>query len=530
MLLGMLASQSQAQWAWAKSIGISGTTVWSAGAIGNNGDFYFGGVSDKLAGTQVRGFVMARYSDTIASKWSTKILGGSAAYAGETCLGVDSAGGSYLMDKFSITALTLPDTTQVTYTGACYFVSRYQPDGKLAWCKKLVVGRVLRFQVMSDGTLGIAANGIAKSYIFGNDTIPGSPTGSESYLIEVKPDGSIGRSFGTSDASAFTMFYFQWTEPGKVFTVGTDVASPGVYNYHRGMFALTAKTFTEDGTPLKMIAAPYGFRWEDNGFPNSPTTVMEPASGHIFALMSGVNDSPILNSTDTLIKQTNTQVKDGYVVELDAQMKVVRKVHLTNPLQLAVRDSQVAVTAIVRATSDFGFVTPDTTIKITLKTQNNDGLVLYVMDRNFKYKKHGLVEGTAQATLAPNAILLDANGGAYLSLQAGRDLNYQGLPSMSRGYVLGTMVSKLGIAPASLAHMAKGVEAQIRMEAGGRLILDRPGSYRYTLSTLKGEQVAAGKGMGRSVCDVSRAPLGMYLLTLKGSAGASSQLVRKLEQ
>ena len=231
------------------------------------------------------------------------------------------------------------------------------------------------------------------------------------------------------------------------------------------------------------------------------------------------------------VKAENTAtVKDGYVVELDAQMKVVRKVHLTNPLQLAIRDSQVAVTAIVRATSDFGFVTPDMTIKITLKDQNNDGFVLYVMDRILHYKKRGLVEGTAQATLAPNAILLDAKGGAYFSLQAGRDLNYQGLPSMSRGYVLGTMVSKLGIAPASLAHRAKGLDAQIRTAAGGRLMLDRPGSYRYTLTTLQGGQIVAGKGAGSSVCDVSRAPLGMYLLTLRGREGTSSQVVWKLER
>lgn len=142
--------------------------------------------------------------------------------------------------------------------------------------------------------------------------------------------GGIGRSFGTSDATAFTMVYYQWTEPRKVFGIGAEVAGPGLNNYHRGMFALDAKTFTEDWTPLKAVGAAYAFRWEDNGFPNSPTTVLEPASGHVFALMSGVGSNVVLSATNTLIQQTNTKVKDGYVVELDAQMKVVRKVRLTN--------------------------------------------------------------------------------------------------------------------------------------------------------------------------------------------------------
>src|SRR5438046_5179318 len=90
-------------------------------------------------------------------------------------------------------------------------------------------------------------------------------------------------------------------------------------------------------------------------------------SGHLFVLMSAIDGNIALNLTDTIYAQTSTQIRDGYVVELDDQMKVVRKIHLTNPVQLAVRDSQVVVTAWARGTADYGFVTPDTTIKITRK-------------------------------------------------------------------------------------------------------------------------------------------------------------------
>ena len=129
-LIGAWASEAKAQWEWAKSVGVSGTTYWGAAALGKDGDFYVGGMSDKLPGAQVRGFVMARYSDSVAAKWNTKLLGGTGANIGLTTLGVDSAGGSYMVDKWGTTPLTLPDSTQITHIQPTYFVSRYLPDGK----------------------------------------------------------------------------------------------------------------------------------------------------------------------------------------------------------------------------------------------------------------------------------------------------------------------------------------------------------------------------------------------------------------
>ncbi|GEM_PF-4959773 len=529
MFLGVLASESKAQWAWAKSVGISGTTVWGASVIGDDGSFYFGGVSDKLAGNPVRGYVMAKYGDTVAAKWNTKLLGGIAAYAGETCVGVDTAGNSYMIDKFRDTPLILPDTTKISYTAPCYFVSKYLPTGTLAWCKRLVVSRFSRFQVMSDGTVGLQAIGVGKFLLFGTDSIVTVPN---NYFIEIKPDGAIGRMVQESDVTPNAFVFAQWTGPGKLFAVTTEgFAGNPISKYHRGSANLDAKTFTDDGTPLTVDSPPNTFRWENTGFANSPTTSYESKSGHLFVLMSAINGDPKLNAKDTIMRQTNTQVRDGYVVELDDQMKVVRKVHLTNPLQLAVRDSQVVVTAWVRATSDFGFVSPDTTIKITLKNANNDGLVTYVMDRNLKYKTHGLVEGRNQAVPTPNTTMIGPDGGVFLSLAATSDLTFQGLPILNRGTAEGVVIAKLGIAPpASIAPGAKSLRSRIQLNPmGNTLTIDQPGAFRYRLTNLLGAPVASGSGNGYAVCDVSRLPQGMYSLTLAGNGTASHHLIRKID-
>lgn len=524
-----LASESHAQWAWAKSVGISGYTVWGAAAMTKEGEFHFGGSSDKLAGTPARGFIMAKYGDTVAAKWNTKLLGGGGAFSGGTCIGVDSSGNSYMIDKFSTTSLKLPDATEISYFLPCYFVSKYTPTGALAWAKRLVVSSFDRFQVMPDGTVGLQANVTAKYLLFGTDSTVVTPN---NYFMEIKTDGAIGRMVQVTDVTPNDFVFAQWTEPGKLFAVTVEgYPGSGTALYHRGTANLDAKTFTDDGTTLKTVAPPYAFRWENNGFPNSPTTAYEPKSGHLFVLMSSVNGDTKLNDADTLLRQTNSQILDGYVVELDDQMKVVRKVRLTNPLQLAVRDSQVVVTAWVRATSDFGFVSPDTTIKITLKNANNDGLVTYVMDRNLKYKTHGLVEGRNQAVPTPNTILIGSDGGVFFSLAATSDLTFQGLPIMNRGTATGVVLAKLGIAPpASIADGAKSIRSRIRLNPiGNALTIDQPGAFRYRLANLLGAPVESGEGSGHAVCDLSRVPQGMYFLTLQGQGAASHYTIRKID-
>lgn len=527
MLLAALAPDTNAQWAWSKSVGIGGTTVWGAAAMDKDGSFYFGGVSDKLGGTSPRGFVMAKYGDTVAAKWNTKLMGGSGAYSGETCIGVDSSGNSYMIDKFGTTPLKLPDATEISYFLPCYFVSKYSPDGALAWCKRLVISSFARFQVMADGTVGLQATTSGKFMLFGTDSLA---VAANVYFIEIKPDGAIGRMVAGSDVTPDEFVFAQWTEPGQLFAVTTEgVPGNPISKYHRGSVNLEAKSFTEDGTPLTVDSPPNTFRWQNNGFPNSPTTSYEPKSGHLFVLMSAVNGDPKLNAADTIMRQTNSQTLEGYVVELDDQMKVVRKVRLTNPLQLAVRDSQVVVTAWVRATSDFGFVSPDTTIKITLKNANNDGLVAYVMDRDLKYRKHGLVEGRNQAVPVPNATLIGPDGGVFLSLAATSDLTFQGLPIMTRGNATGTVVSKLGIAPtASVTGRGKALGARIRLDPLGKaLTIDQPGAFKYRLANLLGAPIASGDGEGHVVCDLSRVPQGMYFLILQGTGGPRIRLIRK---
>lgn len=530
LAVGLLFSGARAQWAWAKDVGISGTTVWGAAAQDKDGAFYFGGVSDKLTGTPVRGFVMAKYGDTVAA-WNTRLLGGTAAYAGETCVGVDGDGNSYMLDKFRDTPLKLPDSTEISYFLPCYFVSKFAPNGKMAWCKKLVVGGIFRFNVMSDGTVGILATNITKPFIYGSDTIPLSANGVGPNFIEIKADGTLGRLVAVGDVTELGITYAEWKEPGKVFVVAAEAKALDNTLYHRGLIDLESKKLTDDGTPLDVKSPPNTFRWENNGFPNSPTTVLEPKSGHVFALMSAINGDSRLNDADSIYRQTNTQVRDGYLVELDDQMKVVRKIHLTNPVQVAVRDSQVVVVGIVRGTGDFGFVTPDTTIKITLKQYLQDGYVAYVMDRDFKYKKHALVEGTYQTTLTPNTTLIGPDGGVYLSMQAGGDLTLQGRPVYNRGRYLGTVLARVagqGQGQTSLEKHARPAGERVYLSPlGNELSIDRAGAYRYQLTDVKGVRLAAGAGKGHTVVNVARIPEGIYFLATQGEGAESSRLIHK---
>ena len=527
-LTGILVSGAQAQFSWAKDVGISGTTTWTAAVMDGKGGLYFGGMSEKLTGTPNRGYVMAKVDDTAKALWNTKLLGSIATFAGLTCVGVDSAGNSYMLDKFSTTPLKLPDSTEISYFLPCYFVAKFAPNGKMAWCKRLVIGGVERFQAMSDGTVGILASNTA-SIIFGNDTLPSKSSGAGQVFIEIKTDGTMGRYLPASDITEAAITFSQWSEPGKVFAVTAEPKALSTTLYHRGTLDLGAKSFKEDGTPLSVESPPNTFLWVNNGFPNSPTTVLEPKSGHLFVIMSAINGDSKLNGADTIMRQTSTEVRDGYVVELDDQMKVVHKIHLTNPLQVAARDSQIVVTALVRATNGFGFVSPDTTIKITLTRNNQDGYVLYVMDRNFKFKKHGLVEGTLQTTLTPNLTLIAADGGIYHSMQAGGDLTLQGMPIVNRGRYVGTVLMKMPNGLSSgISAPAKSPAGRIRLSPfGNELTIDRPGAFRYLLTNTLGARMTTGEGSGHAVIKMSAIPEGAYFLTLRGNGASQSLLIRK---
>ena len=50
----------------------------------------------------------------------------------------------------------------------------------------------------------------------------------------------------------------------------------------------------------------------------------------------------------------------------------------------------------------------------------------------------------------------------------------------------------------------------------GGLAIDRSGFFRYKITSLKGERVTSGEGVGHTVRDMSRIPEGTYFLIIQG--------------
>ncbi|MEP7233942.1 MAG: T9SS type A sorting domain-containing protein [Ignavibacteriota bacterium] len=521
VLLFLNPSHSNAQWDWEKGVGISGSTDWSAVSQGSDGKFYFSGVSDKLAGSPSKGFVMGRYNDTLKALTTTKLLGGSTIYR-ETANGVDALGNSYMMDRVTGgQKLKNPDGSEFSYFLNYYFVAKYLPDGSMAWSKKITVNGYSKFQVMPDGTVGILATTLTNYFYFGDDSIPAAG----STFIEITPDGKVGRAVGAGDAVPSAAFV-EWKSPGKVFVVNVSGSTSGPWLYQRGTYDLDAAVFTAEGTPLSVTGSPNTFFWYNNGFPNSPTTVLEPVSGHLFALMNSTGGNSYLNLTDTIYAKVNTQTNDGYLVELDDQMKVVRKIHLTNPQQIAVRDGQVAVTAIVRATGGFGFQTPEMTIKITKTNNNQDGYVVYVMDRQFHYLRHGLVESELQRAFGPNATLIDAAGNIYVSFFQAGGLFFQGQPTTI--FSSGTLLAKLGGTPAAVRE--ESPLAQISLYPNpthNEIAIELPGSFGYQIFDLLGNSLRSGSASERAVCNLSLAAEGTYFVVIDSKGQRISRIIKK---
>ncbi|MEI8135572.1 MAG: T9SS type A sorting domain-containing protein [bacterium] len=438
----LVASNSFGQWSWSKVVGVSGSTDWGAVTMDDQGNFLFAGTSDKLAGSPSHGFVMAKYSDTLKALWNTKLLGGSAVSGGLTSVGVDAGGNSYMIDK-SDYALTAPDATKLTYFLPFYFISKFLPNGSMAWSKILVMGEYKRFQVMPDGTICIYATGLGNSSVLGSDSIKVYGN----VFLEINTDGTLSRAV-SADQLGLTPLYWQWQEKGKVFVIDFTGPTYGPWYYHKTTVDLSTKAVVHSDS-LKVTGKPNTFAWNTGGVDANLLTTVEPTSGHIYAIMGATTSDIVLNDKDTLHKMVNTQTGDGYVVELDETMKVVHMIHVTNPVQLVVRGAQVVLTAIVRGTADFGFVSPDTTIRITRKSYLQDGTVVYVMDRSLHYQRHGLVEAEYQKPCVPNLTFIAPSGDIYLSLNTSGTLFFQGMAVAPGGS--GTVLAKLG-GPTNAVH------------------------------------------------------------------------------
>src|ERR1043165_5044067 len=154
VLLLFIGSTSQAQWAWVKAVGISGSTDWDAVTMDDAGNFYFSGYSDKLGGSSPRAYVTAKYNQTGDAAWNSKLKTLSLV-AGATN-GVDAAGNSYMIQAvLGGQKITLPDGSDFSHFLNYHFLSKYNADGSLAWAKRLTIPQYSRFQVMPDGTVCI---------------------------------------------------------------------------------------------------------------------------------------------------------------------------------------------------------------------------------------------------------------------------------------------------------------------------------------------------------------------------------------
>lgn len=512
---------SHAQWAWVKAVGVSGSTNWTAVSTDERGNIYISGFSDKLGSLPSRALVTAKYNDTGAAQWNTKMLTNSLA-SGEEANGVDAAGNSYMMGKVTGgQILKRPDGTEFSYFLNYYFVAKYNADGSMAWSKPFTVPGYSRFQVMADGTIGIRASNVKDSYIFGEDTITATFQFSD-YYIEITTDGRIGRSVRQANISGLTPNFVQWKEPGKLFIINASANQ-----YQRGNLDLDANTFTPDGIPMTVRTGLGGtFSWNNNGFPNSPTTVYDPSSGHVFALMSSLIADSYLNDSDTIRFQTNNQAKEGYVVELDENMRIVRKIQMTNLLHLAVRDSLVVVSAIVRGTNDFGFITPDTTIT-TVSLEPQDGYVLYVMDRDFRYVRHGLVESQIQKTVMPRSTFIGPGGQVYALLYANGDLYFQGMPPFQ--FHSGTVLAKLD-GPPQLAVTEEQTDIKLAVypnPASREFIIEMPGEFHYVITDLLGNRLESGNGTDKTLCNLSHAAAGQYFIMIETKESKIVRMVKK---
>ena len=218
---------------------------------------------------------------------------------------------------------------------------------------------------------------------------------------------------------------------------------------------------------------------------------------------------------------------EGYVVELDENMKVVRKILFTNPLQLAVHDSIVVVTAIVRATNGFGFQSPDTTIKITKTSNNQDGYVVYVMDREFHYKRHGLVEGQIQKLFNPYATLISKSGEVFISLSADGDLYFQGMPPFTAHS--GTVLAKLnGPAIAAVGQHSDYTSGIFPNPASNTITIAQPGDFTFYLTNVLGNKIGSGSATDRTAYDISELSSGTYFVVIETAGSREIRAIKKM--
>ncbi|HET9135356.1 MAG TPA: T9SS type A sorting domain-containing protein [Candidatus Kapabacteria bacterium] len=531
-LLITFISTSDAQWAWVRSVGISGFNDWQAMSVSEDGSIYVSGFSDKLGGTPPRAFVTAKYSDSGISSWSTALLTPTPS-PGVPAVASDAQGNVYTLETVggvSNDYVQLPDKSKQEYFLDFCVVSKYFSNGTLAWCKRLTFKDYSYFGVLPNGTVCIHADNILlKSFIFGEDTIKGQGV---SAFIEIGTDGNLIRAQNDQDLTPQRpgITFMQWKEPGKIFIVGS--LSIYAHIYRRGIIDLDAKTITYEGDSL-VVGGPASaiFFWNNSGIPTYTTTVLDPLTNHLFAIMSSASYDSYLNDKDTLFHITNNQTMEGYVVELDENMRVVRKIQVTSPQILAVRDSQIVVVGMARAAGDYGFNTPDTTIKITRKSYNQDGFVVYEMDRNFKYRRHGLVEHGYQNFMELNATAIRADGSVVTSFSTSGDVYFEGMAPFHTFGSTGTTIAALGPTHPVAAVGTEAVKETASIypnPASNAITIIQPGAFTFHLTDIVGKTISSRSATDKITYDLPQVSSGSYFIVIETATSREIRAIKKM--
>jgi hypothetical protein len=512
--LAFLPRPVSAQWAWAKKISISTESHWRGFAMDSSGNFYFSGISDKMAQPNPRAFVVVKYNSDTTAGWDGRLYG-PATITDHSDVGVDAAGNVYAIGTFKGT-VTRPDSTKLVSVGDGCLVVKYDSKGKHQWSKVLALADYTSFKVHSNGTLGVhVPNFMAANNVAWGDTTFNLPAG-DGYL-EIGAEGNLLTVTGLTALSPSPIRWLESPAPGKLRVVnGLKGLYPGEANYLKvAEIDLASKAITSKPDSAKITST-------ISGNPDLEQFQYEEKTGHLFLMAYTRTGSMKVNDKDSLTPWLNNLSHVYHLLEFNEKMELVNRFMHTNPVLYAVRDSQIVVQAVVHRNA--GFFSDHGTIAAKGPA---DGHMTYVMDRNLKFRKRGMVEAPSSGStdITPVGVVIDAQGGIFLGMKAGYTVNYQRandvltfaapLATSAAIFVVSKMgdSAAVGIADRGRAFAARS--ARMHVDPFASLVrIERKGRFSYDLTDLSGKSLIKGKGIDAVECDVSRFASGSYLVRI----------------
>jgi hypothetical protein len=516
-----LLAQTQ-EWQWAKQLRISQKTDWDASTVDDQGNFYFVGTSEKFTGnTPARAIVISKWSSDTTLLWSKNLVGGKTTT--DSYVQVDASGNVYFAALFS-GVLTRTDGSTMEHPLAlqAYVIGKFDKDGNELWTKKLTLADIFSFDILSNGSIGLFGyndNG-SKEFSFGDSTV--SSFTFANHFLEISPDGGVRQSVTGHQlfsGAAGSFFHTHWSEPGKIramFSGGGFSSVPIIY----AEIDLAAPTITGLDT-LLLTASNGGTAGIAFG-----QSIYDPSSGHIFAIVKAGENGSVLNERDTLLPPVNNVNKEGYIIELDEQMNLLHKLRVTNPELLAMRDTQIVLTALLH--TNFGFVSDEISIPWQQPTM---GHVVYVMNPDFKHTRHATMRPKTTGS-TPENVMIDANGGVYLHIESNYDMYFDQrvffAPLSSDASII--VLGKVGGSPVSSVRPndVQTTSLAYPNPASGFIHFTAAPNSTYEFVDMLGRRVIAGvanSADASSTIDVSMLPVGTYILRVSNDGESDLQMI-----